>query len=61
VVSSSTEERKVLAFGLNEKGRLGFGHEESVMRPTELQHDFDGKVVATIVCGLDHTLFVTED
>jgi alpha-tubulin suppressor-like RCC1 family protein len=49
----------VYGWGFNASGRLGLGNESSVMTPTLIKALADKRVLRAI-CGLDHSLFITQ-
>lgn len=54
-----TESGQVYGWGFNASGRLGLGNESSVMTPTLIKALADKRVLRAI-CGLDHSLFITQ-
>lgn len=59
--SCCADRGKLFTWGLGLNGRLGLGSEGDVLEPTLMDFDFGGKPLVQIVCGLDHTLAITED
>ncbi|GBP45055.1 X-linked retinitis pigmentosa GTPase regulator [Eumeta japonica] len=60
----SMDETKILAFGSNEKGQLGFPKDvANITEPTEVDMDkmFDGYQLKLVACGATHTAFVTDN
>ena len=55
----ATESGQVYGWGFNAGGRLGLGNESSVMTPTPIKALADKRVLRAI-CGLDHSLFITQ-
>jgi len=51
---------QVFTWGLNDKGQLGIGNEQSTYEPY-LVSSLVGKVVSRIECGLKHCVALTKD
>jgi alpha-tubulin suppressor-like RCC1 family protein len=52
---------RIFAWGRNEDGQLGLGHNSNVLVPTLIPEFPDGKIPARVFCGAHFSVILTED